>query len=617
MDDSVVRDKFVTVKFHLIENTGSIPSQLGGSSAAELALNLFDDANYTAVLERVTPTSAGGYVWSGRIAESETSQVILAVNQGRLAANIAVPPAFYQVRYAGNGVHVIYQIDQSAFPPEAEPIPVELSQEALEDSSHIPMADDGSTIDVLVAYTASAQQAAGGTSAMVSLINLAVAETNTSYANSGVIQRLRLVHAVEVSYTESGDLNTDLPRLRNTSDSYMDNVHALRNQYGADTVSLIVENGGGYCGIAYLMTTVSTAFASSAFNVVQRDCATGYYSFGHELGHNMTARHDWYVDAVNNSPYTYNHGYVNVAGGWRTIMAYNNQCAASGTYCTRLPYWSNPTVTYGGAPMGIPEGQPNATDNRKTLNNTAFTVANFRSAAAMPRAYLPLVNSEIASSAGFDSQFNGSAAAWQSHSGTWSVDANYYSTPGLPNAWSSVSHDGAFTNFDYQAQLWRMGCDTCSTGLAIRGIPEPLSNPYYNWYGYYFLQYTRGGWYSIFKRIDGGNLIEVQAWTFSSAINQGGAWNTLRVVADDAGLSFYINGTLVWSGADTSLSIGQVGIGMFTLGADPDYLYVNWATLSTSGFPLAADTVSPEQQALNEAANKNGGGDPRMAPHGD
>jgi hypothetical protein len=30
--------------------------------------------------------------------------------------------------------------------------------------------------------------------------------------------------------------------------------------------------------------------------------------------------------------------------------------------------------------MGVPEGQPDAADNRKTLNNTAFTIANFRTA---------------------------------------------------------------------------------------------------------------------------------------------------------------------------------------------------------------------------------------------
>ena len=39
---------------------------------------------------------------------------------------------------------------------------------------------------------------------MQSLIDLAIANANTAYANSGVTQRVRLVHTQEVNYTESG-----------------------------------------------------------------------------------------------------------------------------------------------------------------------------------------------------------------------------------------------------------------------------------------------------------------------------------------------------------------------------------------------------------------------------
>ncbi len=98
----------------------------------------------------------------------------------------------------------------------------------------------------------------------------------------------------------------------------------------------------------------------------------------------MSARHDWYVDPTNNSPYTFNHGYVYKPDRWRTIMAYNRECTDNGYSCTRLKYWSNPDVTYGGVPMGVPEGSYHAADNRKTLNNTAWTVANFRQSTTQP-----------------------------------------------------------------------------------------------------------------------------------------------------------------------------------------------------------------------------------------
>jgi hypothetical protein len=155
-------------------------------------------------------------------------------------------------------------------------------------------------------------------------------------------------------------------------------------------VALIIENSS-YCGLGYLNST-----AEYAFSVTHRTCATGYYSFGHELGHNMSARHDWYTDDTLNNPYSYSKGfvYINDPTRWRTIMAYNSLCGDTPPYtrCNRLQYWSNPNILFGGIPMGVDSSGPNncvegsttpdpstcAADNRLTLNNTCSTVANFR-----------------------------------------------------------------------------------------------------------------------------------------------------------------------------------------------------------------------------------------------
>ncbi len=45
------------------------------------------------------------------------------------------------------------------------------------------------------------------------------------------------------------------------------------------------------CGVAWLMSGNEPAFAPNAYAVVDLTCATGYYSFGHELGHNMGLNH--------------------------------------------------------------------------------------------------------------------------------------------------------------------------------------------------------------------------------------------------------------------------------------------------------------------------------------
>jgi hypothetical protein len=311
------------------------------------------------------------------VQDEPLSLVTLAVHDGVMAGTVMLPTNAYEIGYAGNGLHTVAEIDQSAFPPEAEPVRVDLPQGELGDAVAETVTDDGSIIDVMVVYTPKARQYQGGTAPILSLINNAITETNDTYANSQISQRLRLVYAAEVSYTESG-IDTDLTRLQGKSDGYMDVVHTWRNMYGADEVALIVEYPSDYlyCGIAYLMNTLSTGFESYAFAAIERNCTTGNLSFAHELGHNMGAHHDRYaVEKYNQGTglYSYSYGYVNTTLRWRTIMAYNTACDDLGFYCGRIPYWSNPDVDYYGTPVGT-----NSADNHRTLNESALTVANFR-----------------------------------------------------------------------------------------------------------------------------------------------------------------------------------------------------------------------------------------------
>ncbi|MCS6909036.1 MAG: zinc-dependent metalloprotease [Anaerolineales bacterium] len=375
----VVRRRLASIHFDTLEQA---------RPGSRLELNLFETVTLTARIESVQTVWAETTAWVGHLENEPLGHITLVKRGRRLDGLIASLAGVYEIRGDGNGLAMIAQLDQSAYPPEGEPIPINLP--AAPAAAAHPQADDGSIIDVLVLYTPAARTAAGGTAAIENIINLAVAGTNQSYANSNVTQRLNLVGMSEVSYTESGDMGLDLDRLRLTNDGFMDNAHTLRNSLYADEVVLLVESGQ-YCGIAYLMTTVSAGFANYAFAVVARECAVGNYTFAHELGHNMGARHDWFVD-TGTTPFTHAHGYVNTAQGarWRTIMAYNTHCQAMGFNCSRLNYWSNPNVLYNGAPMGVPAGSSTActlnninnppcdANDQLTLNNTALTVANFR-----------------------------------------------------------------------------------------------------------------------------------------------------------------------------------------------------------------------------------------------
>ena len=371
-------------------------------AAPPLLVNLFPDTTFTAALDRIDSTGSG-FVWVGHLENVERSSVTIAVEGTVVAGSIISADAAYTVRSAAEGLHTIAQVDQGAYPPEAPPIEVApaaggaLRPEG--EAQPVVAGDDGTTIDVMVLYTPAVATVRGGDSAARALANLGISETNTSYINSGIRQRVRLVFAGQVAYAESGDISKDLDNVR-TSAGSLSSVGSLRNTYGADIVSLWVHyNSAAACGIGYVMTSVSGSFAPAAFNVVEDECVSPNYSFAHEMGHNMGASHDWYV-TPGTAPYSYAHGYVNTSGRWRTVMAYGDQCGALGFNCARLLYWANPTriapAPYPAMPMGVPAGTSTActagnrfnppcdADDARTLDNTAFTVANFRQTVGPP-----------------------------------------------------------------------------------------------------------------------------------------------------------------------------------------------------------------------------------------
>lgn len=383
---AAMSSRLVAVNLDLLRGTGG---------AAVLRLPLADD-RVLEVRREALQTPSGGPVWTGRVAGASVGQVVLAQVGEAMAGNIVLSAGErYHLRYAGKGLHRLERVDQSRFPEEAPPVVPSASELALAategavDPAARPAttdADDCGRIDVLVVYDAAARQAAGGADAMLAEINLGVAETNQAYANSGITQRVSLVHAAEAAVAIGASANSALTNLKADA-----GVAALRNSYGADLVSYWVAALPGACGIGYKMNSVSTAFAPFGYSVVDRDCATGYYSFGHEMGHNMGADHDWFV-AAGTSPSSTAHDVVNVAARWRTIMAYNDLCQAQtpAVNCTRLPYFSNPGVSIGGALTGFAAGtgtactvgntgNPNCdADNHAVLNGSACAVAGFR-----------------------------------------------------------------------------------------------------------------------------------------------------------------------------------------------------------------------------------------------
>ena len=383
-------------------NTAALTSSAGGDRAlaatSQVAIDLFDGVTITAVLDRYDPNQTG-VTWVGHVPGQPGSLVTIVYGGGGLAASIILSDASYTIRPAPrdpadatpatDSTYRLAQVNGSGFLREAPPIEVTTSSDQAAAAADVVMADTAEFVDVMIAYTALAEGWAGGSAGMINWINLGVSETNSAYAASGVDQRLRLVHTVRVAYTEVSGFSTNLTNLRLGAPG-LDNIAQLRNSYTADLVSLIVHPLlPDACGIAFLMTSVNTSFAPSGFSVVDAPCVSPNATLAHELGHNMGLRHDWFIDS-GVTPFTHAHGYVNTTARFRTVMAYPDACNSLGFACTRLLQFSNPDLTYFGQPGGIPSGTKtscptgNATniscdaDERRVLNDTASTVANFR-----------------------------------------------------------------------------------------------------------------------------------------------------------------------------------------------------------------------------------------------
>lgn len=351
-----------------------------------LVFPLFDGRMHRAVQRKSEgyESRRDGFTWRGIIPDEEfRGDVVLTSYKGVLNGLIHTRGAAYEIIAIGDR-QILIQLDHSQYPECGGEIKPSVSEpEEIPENLGV-LEDSGDRIDVLVVYTLAVKNAVGGDAQANALAQAAIDATNTAYINSKVRQRVRLVHTEETALTEAnslGNLRADAA------------TQALRNTHSADMVAMLTNSLGG-CGVAYVMSNVSTGFAPSAYSVTLRTCAVGNLTFAHELGHNMGSTHDPANGGSSAYPYSFGHY---VSGNYRTVMSYSNQCTGG---CTRRPQFSNPDVEFQGAATGL-RGTRN---NARSLEGTADTVANFRSSgtaikldnysedAALPRLILRTLN---------------------------------------------------------------------------------------------------------------------------------------------------------------------------------------------------------------------------------
>ena len=217
----------------------------------------------------------------------------------------------YNLKTLPDGSIKVHEVDVSSFPSDP-------GQSAFNEDRHLQIDIDNNmehpkrnvqnnaVIDIMCLYTPEALCDEIGKGAgcdttderaigmMDDKCELAIEETNTAFIESGVTTTANLVYKGLISddFTEEHYMCSALSKMRYNTESYYKKVRDLRTQYGADLVTLLTKQINydhdmsqhtddlRLCGCGDMFADHPLA----AFSVVNKDCATGYYSVAHEIG---------------------------------------------------------------------------------------------------------------------------------------------------------------------------------------------------------------------------------------------------------------------------------------------------------------------------------------------
>lgn len=305
----------------------------------------------------------GGDVWLlGSLGDEPTAQVSLSLSGDTLSGLVSAPEGNYEITTTPDGSQVVIAVNQDAF-KECATNELDRVIVPTTDAPAAVLVDPANKTDVLIVFSPQAHTALGNTTAQTKAFAQSMVDSaNTAFRNSDMTTRFRLAGYRITTRNEAGNSGDDLTWVRNDTE-----VAGWRDAVKADLVSMVTEVMSDACGRGYLQSSPGAGFAPSAYQVTARGCAVGNLSYVHEHGHNMGMGHD---PGNGNGAYAYSFGHF-VNGSFRTVMAYSTNCTGG---CTRRPYFSNPAVSYSGAPTGIADER----DNHRTGNQTADFTANFR-----------------------------------------------------------------------------------------------------------------------------------------------------------------------------------------------------------------------------------------------
>lgn len=361
-----------------------------------IALNFFDDAAFDAQVGDVTLYPNGAVGLTAHLIGEEAGTLYLAYSGEQMRATVDV--------ISGKSYAIVYQVDAAAHYAlevdlkRSRVLGCGASAEAAGASASVALesiaansVDELTPVDVMLVYTPAALAFEGNLDNMNAHIAAVMQRANQVHANSNTGIELRLVHSAQVAYTESTASQgyaVDLENLTNHQDGQLDEVHELRDQYGADFVCLL-EDTDQTGGVGWLLNR-SDGDASHAFCLARVQQSAWTYTVVHEWGHNMGAHHSASQARQAGPTSFYDWSENQWSAGWQWADA---QSSRSDGYCTvmtyedfdgdgprdyqQLPYFSNPSVLHAGASVQA-AGDAEKGDNARTLRALRSVFEGYR-----------------------------------------------------------------------------------------------------------------------------------------------------------------------------------------------------------------------------------------------
>lgn len=243
----------------------------------------------------------------------------------------------------------------------------------------IPDSTDPASITLMMVYTAAAQAWSNSyNGGMANSIAVTLAMANQVSVNNNLGINFLLAYSVLVNHTEQS-MNADINILGGA-----DFIN-LRRDFGADLVALL--NFSPSYATTGLAVVLRSKYGNNraAFSATQVNSAVYSYTFIHEIGHNMGARHNPF-QATQPGPNIWQNWPENTwSAGWRwqvyedsyhaDLMSYEDGSQYQDGQPTYLiPYFSDPNFSH----IGVPAGDPVMGNNARTLREIKHYVARYK-----------------------------------------------------------------------------------------------------------------------------------------------------------------------------------------------------------------------------------------------